>query len=80
MSYEQVEYIAQERISIGSQVPRLNLINEFGGLTPAIDYLKGQLSLGNEARIVYYGYKLAFIQHLLRGINLKSIILGGDGY
>ena len=36
MSYEQVEYIAQERISIGSQVPRLNLIDEFGGLTPRL--------------------------------------------
>lgn len=75
-----MESIAQGRIYTGSQALELNLFDEYGGLTSAIDYLKSQLGLGNEAKILYYGYKLAFIQRLLREVTLKSLILGGDGY
>jgi ClpP class serine protease len=35
-----VESIAQGRIYTGSQALELNLFDEYGGLTSAIDYLK----------------------------------------
>lgn len=80
MTYEQVEHIAEGRVYTGTQAMELGLIDEFGGTSAAVDYLKAQLGLGDETEVRYYGYREPFFQRLLSGMSLglDSIFGGGS--
>lgn len=54
LSEEEVKLVAQGRIWTGKQAKERNLIDEFGSLYDAIQYVKQVCNLGDDTKIEYY--------------------------
>lgn len=75
MSTEEVEAIAEGRIYTGNQAFELNLVDELGGFSDAIDIAKDLAEIRGQPRIIYYGRRIPF-----GGVGFLTEVLGNSGW
>ncbi|MFW5799253.1 MAG: signal peptide peptidase SppA [Spirochaetota bacterium] len=75
---EDIHKIAQGRVWSGEDAKEIGIIDEIGGLTDAINYLKGTLKL-EESKIIYYPViKKPLLARLIANTSLTGIDMPND--